>query len=144
MDKEHNIYLINKKISSNLVTSPEEKTYYIDFKNYIEIEQLLRKKEPTIINIYDQTHIQDEVGKIISVNDHINRIGDNPFIGKQKQFDIDFINIEKLYTQDAHGVTTNSCGHHAAQGQYPSTHLANIAIMAHVFKFTVKAFLVNT
>ena len=143
MDKEHNIYLINKNISSNLVTSPKEKPHYIDFKNYIEVEQLLRKTEPTIINIYDQTHTQDEVGKIIPVNDHINRIGDNPFIGKQKQFDIDFINIEKLYIQDANGVTTNSCGHHVAQGQYPSTHLANIAIMAHVFKFTVKAFLVN-
>ena len=144
MDNAHNIYLINHNISSNLVSFAEENTYYIDFKNYIEIEQFLRTKEPTTINIYDQTQTQDEVGTIIPVNDHINRIGDNPFIGKQKHFGVDFINIEKLYTQDAHGITTNSCGCHAAQGKYPSTHLANIAIMAHVFKFTVKAFLVNT
>ena len=37
---------------------------------------------------------------------------DNPFIGKQQEYGIDFINIEHLYTQHKKGVITNSCGDH--------------------------------
>ena len=145
MDKGLNMYIINKHIPKQLIKTPLENiAHYIDFENYIKIEQILKTTKASIVKIYDLTQTTAAVGSIFSVNEHINRIGDNPFIGNQQHFNIDFINIEKLYTQTASGIITNSCGAHAAFGKYPSTHLANIAIMAHVFKFKIEAFLVNT
>ena len=82
-------------------------------------------------------------GKIFSVNDHVNRIGTNPFIGQQERFGIDFINIEKLYTQKEMGIITNSCGGKDLFGDFPSTYLANIATMAQVLEFKIEAYLIN-
>ena len=145
MDKEPNMYFINQDIPKDFIKTPSENIKYcLDFANYIEIEQVLKTIETSTIKIYDQTKTREASGAIFSVNDHINRIGHNPFIGNQQRFNIDFINIEKLYTQQPAGITTNSCGSHLPNGKYPSTHLANIAIMAYVFKFRIEAFLVNT
>jgi len=145
MDKGPNMYIINKNIPKQLIKIPlENRAHYIDFENYTKIEQILKTTEASIIKIYDLTQTSGAVGAVFSVNEHINRIGHNPFIGNQQHFNIDFINIEKLYIQTASGIITNSCGAHSAIGKYPSTHLANIAIMAHVFKFKIEAFLVNT
>jgi len=140
------MYLINQKISKkHIKRAPKNTTQYLDFENYTKIEQTLKTTEAPVVKIYDLTQIkEEEIGAIFSVNDHINRIGHNPFIGKQQEFNIDFINIEKLYIQTAFGITTNSCGPHPPSGKYPSTHLANIAIMAHVFQIKIEAFLVNT
>jgi hypothetical protein len=145
MGKEPNVYLVNQNIPKKFIkTSSENIMYYLDFANYTEIERTIKTIETPNIKIYDQTQTREASGAIFSVNDHINRIGHNPFIGNQQRFNIDFINIEKLYTQQTSGITTNSCGSHLPIGKYPSTHLANIAIMAHVFKFRIEAFLVNT
>ena len=143
MDNGPNIYIINHNISKNLIDTKGQKTYYIDFKKTNKIEEILKKQEAPKVKIYDQTQIEKPTGTIIPINDHINRIGKNPFIGRQQKLGIDFINIEKLYIQHPNGVTTNSCGCHIPEGPNPSTHLANIAIMAHVFNFKVEAFLVN-
>jgi len=144
MGKEPNMYLINQNIPKNFIkTSSKNIWCCLDFANYIEIERVLKTIETPVIKIYDQTKTREVAGTIYLVNDHINRIGHNPFIGSQQHFNIDFINIEKLYTQQTSGITTNSCGSHLPVGKYPSTHLANIAIMAYVFKFRIEAFLVN-
>jgi hypothetical protein len=145
MGKEPNMYLINQNIPKKFIKTPSENIMCcLDFTNYSEIERVLKTIETPNIKIYDQTQTREVSGAIFSVNDHINRIGHNPFIGNQQRFNIDFINTEKLYTQQTAGITTNSCGSHLPVGKYPSTHLANIAIMAYVFKFRIEAFLVNT
>ena len=81
---------------------------------------------------------------MLPVNDHINRIGHNPFIGNQQNYNIDFINIENIYKQHPNGVTTNSCGNQQMIEPHPSTHLANIAILAHLLGYTINAHLVQT
>ena len=141
MDKDYNIYLINQDIKKKIVES-SRLVYNINFSDYKKVEQILANHQPQTIKIYDTTTAETN-RPIIHVNDHINRIGNNPFIGKQKKFNIDFINIESLYIQNTNGVVTDSCGDKTPVGRYPSTHLANIAIMCHVFKYKVNAFLVQ-
>ena len=141
MDKDYNIYLINQDIKEKIVES-SRLVYNINFSDYKKVEQILANHQPQTIKIYDTTTAETN-RPIIHVNDHINRIGNNPFIGKQQQFNIDFINIESLYIQNKNGVVTDSCGDKTPVGRYPSTHLANIAIMCHVFKYKVNAFLVQ-
>lgn len=144
MENDHNMYIINQNISKKHINTKSQKAFYVDFRNYQQIEVILKNQEGQAVKIYDTTQNQQTVGTTVPVNDHINRIGNNPFIGKQRYFGIDFINIEKLYKQHDLGITTNSCGDHSPKGSHTSTHLANIAIMAHVFNFKVEAFLVNT
>jgi len=141
MDKDYNIYLINHDIKKKIAES-SRLVYNINFSDYKKVEQILANHQPQTIKIYDTTTAETN-RPIIHVNDHINRIGNNPFIGKQQQFNIDFINIESLYIQNKNGVVTDSCGDKTPVGRYPSTHLANIAIMCHVFKYKVNAFLVQ-
>lgn len=142
MDKDPKIYLINKKINSELIDCKGKQVYSVDFSDYKEIEKILRKSQIKKIKIYDITTGQKK-GKIFSVNDHVNRIGTNPFIGQQERFGIDFINIEKLYTQKKMGIITNSCGSKGLLGDFPSTYLANIATMAQVLEFKIEAYLIN-
>tara|TARA_Y100001970_G_scaffold13675_1_gene15463 strand:+ start:9548 stop:9982 length:435 start_codon:yes stop_codon:yes gene_type:complete len=143
MDPEIKLYLINKNISPQLLKINSESAHQIDFTEYKEIEIILKKTTATSLIIYDQTKTTDPIGTVYPVNDHINRIGHNPFIGHQKDFNIDFINIEKLYTQHPNGIVTDSCGSKNFTGKYPSTHLSNIAILAKVFQLKINAFLIN-
>tara|TARA_B100001029_G_C14978621_1_gene404621 strand:- start:296 stop:736 length:441 start_codon:yes stop_codon:yes gene_type:complete len=145
MDPENKIYLINKNIKPKLfnINIDFPKVYHIDFVDYIHIQLILKNTPANTVLIYDQTKTTDPIGTTYSVNDHINRIGHNPFIGHQKEFNIDFINIEKLYVQHSDGIVTDSCGDKRATGKYPSTHLSNIAILAHVFQLKINAFLIN-
>ena len=147
MDQE--IKLINKEISLDKIgfSLEEENIYHVDFKKYDVVENILIKnKDKEIINlsIYDITSIKNNTDKkILFVNDHVNRIGTNPFIGKQSKYNIDFINIEKLYYQTEQGVTTYSCGNKINVNlPYPSTHLANLATLGKIFNFEIKGFLV--
>jgi len=147
MDQE--IKLINKAISLDKIgfSLKDENIYIVDFKKYDVVENILIKnKDEGIINlsIYDITNIKNKIDrKILSVNDHVNRIGTNPFIGKQSKYNIDFINIETLYYQTAQGVTTYSCGNKINSTlPYPSTHLANLATLGKIFNFEIKGFLV--
>lgn len=145
MEPENKIYLINKNIKPELleININLNSVYYVDFVDYIQIQSILKNTPENTILIYDQTKTADPIGTIYSVNDHINRIGHNPFIGHQKEFNIDFINVEKLYTQHPDGIVTDSCGSNSFTGKYPSTHLSNIAILAHVFELKIHAFLIN-
>ena len=145
MEPENKIYLINKNIKPELLelNINLNKVYYIDFADYTQIQLILKNASANTILIYDQTKTTDPIGTTYSVNDHINRIGHNPFVGHQKEFNIDFINIEKLYTQHPDGIVTDSCGNNNFTGKHPSTHLSNIAILAHVFELKIHAFLIN-
>jgi hypothetical protein len=145
------IKLINKDIPLHNIdfTVEEEYIYIVDFKKYNVVESILIKnKEKGFkkLSIYDITnHRNKKDRKTVAVNDHINRIGFNPFIGKQSNYNIDFINIEKLYYQTEKGVTTYSCGEKENHNlTYTSTHLANIATLGKIFNFQIKGFLVNS
>ena len=88
MEPENKIYLINKNIKPELldININLNKVYYIDFADYTQIQLILQKAPANTILIYDQTITTDPIGTTYSVNDHINRIGHNPFIGHQKEY----------------------------------------------------------
>ena len=145
MDNENNLYLINKQVPINCIPQdiPAQHTISVHFNKYNQIKLLLKNLKNTTVHLYDYTTTQNTTNQIFYVNDHINRIGDNPFIGHQEQFNIDFINTEKIYTQHSQGIITDSCGAHPTIGTYPSSYLANVAVMAHIFQCKVKGFLIK-
>ena len=150
MDQEIKITLINKEIPKTLFPIQKEtkNTHHILFNEYLYIIQLLQQHQQRCaeIIIYDITNVpQHTQGHTFPVNDHINRIGTNPFIGNQQKYNIDFINVNHLYKQHPEGIITNSCGNSQIKNtiQYPSTHLANIAIIAHTFNYKITGFLIN-
>ena len=144
MVKENKIIIINNKAQKSFINEKKEtqKVYVADFSNYKTIEKLLRENQTKSLEIYDITSSKLNYSRL-PVNDHINRIGHNPFIGNQKNYNIDFINIEHTYKQHPNGVTTNSCGNQQMIEPHPSTHLANIAILAHLLGYTISAYLIQ-
>ena len=151
MDKDP-IILINNKIKLQKIK--QGLWFSEDFENHKTIYKLLlnnapkKQKTPPTIYIYDITYnTKLPSNTILSVNDHINRIGTNPFIGHQRFFNIDFINVENLYQQSDSGIITNCCGtqyeKQKKQLTHCSTNLANIATLAYVCNYKVKGFLVN-
>ena len=142
------IILLNNKIINPPLKTKEYVQY--DFFNYLKIYKFLLKHQHLTksVEIYDITYnLNYPNNTLFSINDHINRIGHNPFIGKQKFFKIDFINIENLYTQHTTGVVTTCCGEryptHEATIKFPSTHIANVATLAHISGYAVTGHLIN-
>ena len=150
MDQDQ-LTFINSQINYNQLKKGKWTQH--NFNDYFHLHKILLKNQPNnktkkTLKIYDITHNKAlSHNTIVPINDHINRIGENPFIGKQNFFEIDFINIENLHIQNLQGVITNSCGikynKQKTKLLYPSTQLANIAVMAHVYKYQIKAYLVN-
>ena len=153
MGKDHKfIQLFNRNIPDNfrdLATKTSNfKKYSMTFNNYNAIYKILQKTQTTTqkisLKIYDTTTGLNQPGKVLRVNDHINRIGDNPFIGRQKLFKIDFINVEKLYIQKSNGIITNSCGERPLDDfVYPSSHLANIAMIGFILNYQIEGYLIH-
>ena len=151
------LILVNTALSLDLfLTRPPgaSRLKHVPFSNYQTIYEILytHKKPITtdtkILKIYDITHVSEKpLDTIFPVNDHINRIGNNPFIGQQKFFNIDFINVEQIYVPDPKGVTTTSYGgryeQHKTHKNFPSTHIANIATLAHIQSYIVEGYLIN-
>jgi len=141
------IILFNSQIS-NPPFSVKKKNQY-DFFNYLDIYKFfLKPKQPNTVHIFDITHNTNHPNNsIFFVNDHINKIGTNPFIGHQDFFNIDFINVENLYTQSPSGVITTCYGErynkNKTNTEFPSTYLANVAALAHINQLKIKAHLIN-
>ena len=109
---------------------------------------LKNKTQHKSVDIYDITYnLQHTNNTEFFINDHINSIGENPFIGKQQFFDLDFINVENLYIQNPQGIITTCYGQryppHKTNAKFPSTHIANIAVLAHITNYTVIGTLIN-
>jgi len=145
MEQENKLILINKNINEKFLNEKKKnsKARILDFSDYKLIEKVLRNNKNRQLEIYDVTQANDQK-ELTPINDHINRIGHNPFIGKQKEYEIDFINIERLYTQHKKGVVTNSCGDQKQILPHPSTHIANIATLAYILNYKIEAYLVHT
>ena len=125
----------NHKLLSNLVLNPQD--YLAIYPVLTEVQQL---------TIYDITTTKEHpVEAIINVNDHINRTGNNPLIGRQKELSIDFTNINKLYKSKQNSIKTDCCGKTLnLRYPYPSHYLCNISILAKAIGTPkISAFLVN-
>ena len=140
--------LYNKHIDSPAIKGEQYVQY--KFSNYLEIYKFLLKHSAQYkcVHIYDITYNPKYPNNAeFFVNDHINRAGDNPFIGKQQFFNVDFINIENLYTQNPQGIITTCYGQRYASNktntQFPSTYIANIAALAHINNYIVTGHLIN-
>ena len=125
----------NHELLSNPVLNPQD---------YSAIHLAL--KEAQQITIFDITTTKKHPKKtIINVNDHINRTGNNPLIGHQKELGIDFTNISKLYNSEQHSIKTDCCGKTLNRlYPYPSHYLCNISVLAKAIGIPkISAFLVN-
>jgi hypothetical protein len=89
------------------------------------------------ISIYDLCPSTKNTEEIIPVNDHVNRTGENPLIGRQGKLNVEFPDITSLYVKKENGVTTFCCGNHEPleKIEYPSMYLSNISILARVLDF---------
>ena len=85
MAKENKIIIINNKAQKSFINKKKEteKVYTADFSNYKTIEKFLRENQTKSLEIYDITSSKLN-NSVLPVNDHINRIGHNPFIGNHK------------------------------------------------------------
>ena len=125
----------NHELLSNLVLNPQD--YLTTYPVLKEAQQLI---------IYDRTRTNEyPVETIINVNDHINRTGNNPLIGRQKDMNINFTNINKLYKSEHNSIKTDCCGKTLnLRYPYPSHYLCNISILAKAIGIhKISAFLVN-
>ena len=147
MAKEH-ISIINAELRSGLGKGKTLRCLLSDYENIYAFLKNNKKTTQQTLHIFDATHTEKSTNNdILEVNDHINRIGVNPFIGNQAKYKIDFINVEHLYEKTNRGVITNSLGaeynKYKNKVQYPSTYLANISALGKICKYKIKAYLVN-
>ena len=113
-------------------------------QNYSALHSALIETQQLII--YDiTTNKKYPLETIIGVNDHINRTGENPLIGHQKELDIDFTDITRLYQCKQNFINTDCCGKELnVKYTYPSHYLCFISILAKSLGIKkISAFLVN-
>ena len=145
------LQLFNNKITQQSIEKNvlnNYKHYVLPFSDYDAIYNILKDhlkdSQNQKLKIYDYTIGLKNPGEVFPVNDHINRIGHNPFIGKQQFFNIDFINVEQLYVQPATGIITNSCGKELDLNlPFPSSYLANIAMIGLILNYKIEGYLIH-
>ena len=145
------LQLFNNKITQQSIEQNvlnNYKHYVLPFFDYDAIYNILKDhlkdSQNQKLKIYDYTIGLKTPGEVFPVNDHINRIGHNPFIGKQQLFNIDFINVEQLYVQHATGIITNSCGKELEPNlPFPSSYLANIAMIGLILNYKIEGYLIH-
>ena len=91
--------IITKQLANKLPKESELQKYNIvNPTNFNELYQQLKSNKTNEINVIDLTSTTKEKhGRIIPVQDHINRTGINILTGRQKLLDIDFIDTTNLY-----------------------------------------------
>ncbi len=125
-----------------------ENSLALDISNIKEIIKTLQieYKKTKSITLYDRTKNKTlKQNAIIKINDHINKTGINPLIGKQRELKIDFIDMTNVYTQSKQGVVTESFGEKLqCNTTYPSHYIAPLTIIAKAIGFKkIKGFLIN-
>ena len=137
--------IITKQLANNL-PKHHELLYnqVVNPQNYSQLNQILTEAQH--LTIYDITKTKKcPQDTIISVNDHINRTGNNPIRGMQKKMGIDFIDMTKLYKSKQDSVVTDCCGEKLNRiYPYPSHYLCNISILAKTLGIKkISAYLIN-
>ena len=125
-----------------------ENSLVLDISNIKETIKTLQieYKKTKFITLYDRTKNKTlKQNAIIKINDHINKTGINPLIGKQRELKIDFIDMTNVYTQSEQGVVTESFGEKLqCNTTYPSHYIAPLTIIAKAIGFKkIKGFLIN-
>ena len=139
MEKD-NISIINKELSSDLGKGEVLRCALSDYEKIYKFLKHNKKTSQQTLYLFDITYSEQRMNNnILGVNDHINRIGENPFIGNQEKYKIDFINVEHLYVKTKRGTTTNSLGaeynKYKTKVENPSTYLANISALNFMYLF---------
>lgn len=96
------------------------------------------KKKSRSVYIYDGTKTNIiAVGDKVNVNDHINKSGNNPLIGLQKELDIEFIDLTNLYQRNSSGIITTCYGNYSFDSgdDFPSKFLCCVSILAKALGF---------
>ena len=100
--------------------------------NFNELYQQLKSIKTNKINVIDLTStLRVEHGRIISVQDHINRTGTNILTRRQKLLGIDFIDMTNSYQTKKNGIITDCCGEILNNKyEYPSHYICHITTLA--------------
>ena len=140
--------IITEQLANKLPKNSELQKYNIvNPTNFNQLHQLLKANKTNEINVIDLTSTtKEEHGKIISVQDHINRTGTNILTGKQKLLGIDFIDMTNLYQKKKNSIITNCCGEILNNKyDYPSHYICHITTLAHAMNIkNIYGFLYNT
>ncbi len=116
--------------SNPIIIDPE------NIEQTIAVLKSILEKSDTI-EIFDCPSLNNLVGKIIPVNDHVNRTGINPLVGRQKISTVEFIDLTQLYVNKPDGVTTYCCGNHPIPDgiPHPTMFLSTISILARALDY---------
>ena len=130
MEKE--IKIITKALSAKKVIKKDKHTYVISTAEEL-INTLVNIEKTREFVIFDITYAKNKPNFFEqSVCDHINKTGTNWLRKKQKQLQLDFVDITNLYISKDK-ITTNSLGLYYEKNKKkhknPSTDICNIAIM---------------
>ena len=150
MEKEHKITFITKRFFEQIKNKKITKKYDLCFNEQMNIKKIESEiKKATNILIYDITHSeQEKEGKIININDHINRTGKN-FLIKKNKVPV-FIDISHLYDHSRGGIITTGLGNYYTEYckeiEYPSSDLCLISVWCKSVKanLNIKGKLINT
>ena len=118
----------------------------LDFSDTEKCINFLNQNKKEIISVYDITKTITLPHKSsIPVNDHINCTGMNPLVGRQKQLNIDFIDMSCIYKQRNNGVVSHSCGQFLDfQYNFPTHFLAHLVILARTLHAPlIEGYLIN-
>jgi len=127
--------------------SYQGKGLIIDPSDVNSVINTIRDKVKDELIVYDITRsTKDSPRQKLRVNDHINRTGINPLIGRQAALGVDFTDLTDLYGKTVDGIVTNCLGDRFREDsfEYPSAWLCNISIIARALNVKkISAFLVN-
>ena len=125
--------IITEQLANKLPKDSELQKYNIvNPTNFNELYQQLKTNETNEINVIDLTNTPKEKhGRIISVQDHINRTGTNILTRRQKLLGIDFIDMTNLYQTKKNSIITDCCGEILNNKyEYPSHYICHITTLA--------------
>ena len=140
--------IITEQLANKLPKDSELQKYNIvNPTNFNELYQQLKANKINEINVIDLTNTHNEEhGRIISVQDHINRTGTNILTERQKLLGIDFIDMTNLYQKKKNSIITDCCGETLNNKyEYPSHYICHITTLAHAMNIeNIYGFLYNT
>ena len=125
--------IITEQLANKLPKDSELQKYNIvNPTNFNELYQQLKSNKTIEINVIDLTSTpKEEHGRIISIQDHINRTGTNILTGRQKLLGIDFIDMTNLYQKKKNSIITDCCGEILNNKyEYPSHYICHITTLA--------------
>ena len=161
-DKNWNVFIWKKKMKKKLIYITKElSSTNINIKKLISCEKYLTLKKNSYkqinqekankkeIYIYDYSFIKtkNQKPKIYSINNHINKTGENPLRGTQKK-EINFYDITQIYKQTKKGKIAECFGDKKQtkkrRNHITAHFLCNHSINAHLAGFKkINAFVIG-